>query len=178
MSARKSKSYETEIAISRAAVGILSEMYRGSKVPQLEPRRGTVVHDCYHAKKLSTRHQRTWDAVYRIFLNAAGSSVPNSGYGEARGGSGEGAMMLRGSTNAAQQTLDHLRQFHLHTHEWQLLSELVRDQWQVGAHGERLLRLDWLGLSLSGYRDAAQARSAGVASIHRLLDSLAEYLGF
>lgn len=167
---------EIQIALRRVAIGIYSEAYKGVKLSGFEPERASVVHDLWHAFKLSGRHQRAWERTTALFREAAGVSPGNtlSAALSQRGGNGNGSdRLVRVHYNEAQETLDRIYEFHLRWHERRLLELLRLDYHNKG----RLMHLDEIGLKLSGYKDKAQARAAAAASIHRLLDSLAEFYG-
>lgn len=163
---------EIQLALSRVAVGIQSKLYKGAKLPAFEPQRKTVVHDCWHGGKLSEKHQRVWHQTVGLFRDAVGVSPGNGGYGDNVGG-GDGAKMPTVYYNLAQERVEYLREFHLHHHEWRLLYSLILEHFQ----NVKLFSLQELGLAMDGYKQEQQARAAGVASLHRLLDSLAEFHG-
>ena len=163
---------EIQLALSRVAVGIQSELYRGCKLAGYEPRRKTVVHDAWHGKKLSERHQKAWKETLMLFERAAGVSPRNGGYGERRGG-GERPTKPVARSNRAQASLELLYGQHLHHHEWRLLHSLVLEHFQ----GVKVFTLQQLGRLRDGYNDEAQARAAGITNLHRLFDSLAEFHG-
>jgi hypothetical protein len=164
---------EIELALSRVALGVHAQMYKGVKVPTMEPQRKTIVHDVWHGKNLSERHQRAWQITVNLFKDAAGVSPRGVMFGERIGGDGDGLPIPRVYNNYAQERLDYLKNYKLHRHEWLLLFRLISEHFQ----SVKSLSLQELGKQMSGYGDGAQARAAGVASIQRLFDSLAEFHG-
>jgi hypothetical protein len=173
MSGVGNHSVEIQLAIGRVAMGVLTAPYTGVKNPQFEPQRRTTVHDAWHGKKLSERHQRAWRATVDMFIEAAGVSARGSSYGEATGGGGDGPALPTAYINSAQVRIERLRDYHLHSHEWRLLGALIMETFQ----NVKLHSLQQLGKQMSGYGDEAQARAAGVATLHRLFESLAEFHG-
>lgn len=165
-------SLEVQLAIGRVAMGILTTPYTGAKITAFEPQRKTTIHDAWHGKKLSARHQQAWAMTMALFKEAAGVSPGNGGYGDCVGG-GDGQPMPVVYSNSAQLRLERLRDQHLHHHEWRLLGTLTMENF----NNVKLYSLQHLGQQMSGYRDEAQARAAGVATLHRLMDSLAEFHG-
>jgi hypothetical protein len=163
---------EIELALSRVALGVHAEMYKGAKLTEFEPQRKTVVHDAWHGKKLSARHQEAWYLTVQLFKDAAGVSPGNGGYGE-KIGSGSGVGIPRVHSNYAQRRLEMLRDNHLHSHEFRLLHRLMTETIQQ----VKVCSLQDLGRAMDGYEDSAQARAAGVTNLHRLFDSLAEFHG-
>lgn len=166
-------SVEIQLAISRVAMGVLTEPYRGERNTLFEPQRRTVVHDAWHGERLSERHQVAWRMTVNLFLEAGGRSAKGSSYGEATGGTGDGQPLPTAYVNVAYQKLERLRDQHLHNHEWRLLHALMMETLQ----NVKLHSLEQMGKIMSGYGDKAQARASGVTSLQRLFDSLAEFHG-
>ncbi len=164
-------SLEIQLAISRVAMHLQSDIYAGAKNKLFEPQRNTIVHDAWHGKKLSERHQEAWYLTIKLFRDAAGISPGNGGYGDRPAGAGADAVPSV-YYNAAQQRLDRLKG-RLHNHEFRLLYALTMEHFQ----SVKIYSLAELGKRLSGYIDTAQGRASGVTTIQRLCDSLAEFHG-
>jgi hypothetical protein len=165
---------EVELALSRCALGVHSQMYKGVKVPELEPQRKTLMHDAWHGKNLSARHQKAWRITVDLFRDAVGISPPSSMFAERIGGGGDGSLPIpRAGQNYQQDRIEYLMGYFLHKHQRVLLHRLLIEHFQSVKSGS----LAELGKQMSGYADTAQSRAAGVTSMQRLLDSLAEFHG-
>lgn len=166
-------SLDVQLALTRVAIGIYSETYKGVKIESYEPPRGTVLHDLWHGRRLSHRHQEAWRLTVALFDEAAGVSPANTLSAVSGQPGASDGHLPRVWSNAAQEKLDRINEFYLHFHEKRLLRLLQHDLQNPG----RIMHLDEIGMKISGYKDKAQARAAAAASIHRLLDSLAEFHG-
>jgi hypothetical protein len=165
-------STELEERLGRVAIGIFQhEIFRPAKDYHLQPTKGTLLHKLWSSKRLSERHQRAWRLFTTDLRNAVGKSGRVvSSYGEAIQSSGDSFKVPTARVNAEYRRVERLSAS-LTRDEKVLLMDLITDELQQ--HGE--LRVEDIGLATTGYRDAEQARAAGVATVVYLLQRIASF---
>jgi len=161
-----------DMRVSAVAVQIYRRMHVGERAPELEPVAGSV-HDAWRAARLSRRQLLAWRQLLGDLRAAAGHSRGLTARYAPRLDGSPGHRVLLRHANAAQERIENLMNFRLHEHERRLLSDML----QEALSGRRIVSLEQVGLALSGYRNAVQARSAGTACVQRVLDSVAEFYG-
>ncbi len=160
--------------IARAAAGIYEMAFQHAKVDYLAPRKGTLMHHLWMSKKLTLQQQRAWAHFTTDLWEANGHSGPIVGsYGESTGSRNGGDFKVpRAFVNHQYRRVEKLF-MDLTKPEQVLLRDLMADEVRVNS----VLELEQIGFYRSGYRNADQARSNGVAHIHCLLARIAAFYG-
>lgn len=162
---------EQELAIHRVAVGIYADIFRAEREEEYAPRKGTVLFALWQGKRLSLRHQRAWRHFTVDLFQAHGKSGPiTSSYGEFADKPTGGGQIPTAYVNAQYKRLERLISM-LTGEERVLLKDLIVEEVQSPGH----LRLELIGFSRNGYRDDAQARAAGAATVTCLLNRIASF---
>lgn len=157
--------------IDRVAVAVYQIEFRGIKALDYKPRDGTVMHNIWKSEKLELRQQRAWARFCEDLHEAAGESGKVTA-------SYEQAVQVSGNkqwsawTNREYDRVVRLCDQYLdRKKERPLLVALIMDEVQV----QGVLHLERIGFHLNGYRDAAQARSAGIANVCALMNRIATF---
>lgn len=160
--------------ISRVAIAVYEIEFRGIKAPDYKPRDGTILHNIWKSEKLTLRQQKAW----RNFVADFNEMLGKSGKVTA---SYEHAVQVSGNqewdawTNRAYDRVVRLCDVHLdRMKERRLILTLIMDEFQ----NPGVAQLERIGLHFNGYRDGAQARSAGIANVCYLMDRVASFYGF
>lgn len=173
MSNRTRKAKADAVDIDRVAIAVYELQFRGIKALDYKPRDGTVMHNVWKSEKLELRQQRAWAAFVNDLREAVGESGKVTG-------SYEQAVQVSGNkswsawTNREYDRVTRLCDEFLDRRERKLIVSLIYDETQ----NTGVLQIERIGLHRNGYRDAAQARSAGIANICYLMDRVATFYGF
>lgn len=174
MKARKPiASRAPEEEISRVAIAVYAIEFRGIRALGYKPREGTVMHGVWKSEKLEFRQQRAWSMFVTDLYEMAGESGKVTGsYAQAVQVSGNKSW--RASTNREYDRVTKLCDEYLDRQkERPLLVSLIFDEIQSSG----ILDIERIGFHFNGYRDKAQARSAGIANICCLMSRLAQFYG-
>ncbi len=173
MSNRTRKAKADAVEINRVAIAVYDLQFRGIKALDYKPREGTVMHNVWKSGKLELRQQRAWAAFVSDLREALGESGKVTG-------SYEQAVQVSGNkqwqawTNREYDRVTRLCDEFLDRRERKLIVSLIYDETQ----NTGVLQIERIGLHRNGYRDMAQARSAGIANICYLMDRVATFYGF
>ena len=140
------------------------------------PPEHTVFYKMWRNGKLNQNQCIAASILYDDALKAAGSSKGlTTAYNERVDASSSGrAYDPRVSENASAARIRDLWDNVLHSHEKELVIPIIKE-FNTSSKVEIDLRA--LGSIITGYNDAAQARSAGTALIQSFLNTLVEYYG-
>jgi hypothetical protein len=146
--------------IASVAIGIYAESFVPQRQDQYAPRRGTLMHQLWTGKRLTLAHQRAWRHFTNDLHNAHGRSGPvSSGYGESTGSRSPSEFRVpRAGVNVEYRRLE------------KLFGEMSDEMRPNG-----VLKLDLIGFHRLGYKDEAQARAAGAATVVALLGRIADF---
>ena len=159
--------------IDRVAIEVYRIEFQGIKALGYKPREGTVLHNIWKSEKLELRQQKAWKRFVADLHEAAGESGKVTG-------SYEQAVQVSGNrdwqawTNREYDRVVRLCDEYLDRQkERPLLVALIMDELQKPG----VLQLERIGLHFNGYRDGAQARSAGIANVCYLMNRIASFYG-
>jgi hypothetical protein len=157
--------------LDRISVGIYKLMFCGEQERAFEPRPGTVMHKIWKMRKLNIRQQHTWARFVKDLRGAKGRSGKVCGsYAEFTNVSSSGDRLPVALTNDEYKKIEAIFTVHIGRRDALLLRDLVIDELQKPGH----LQLELLGLAKNGYKNADQARAAGIATITSMIDRLAD----
>jgi hypothetical protein len=157
--------------IEQVALGISADIFRPEREEAFAPRKGTVLHGLWQGKRLTLRHQRAWKHFTIDLYEAHGKSGPvTSSYGEYADKPISDFKLPSAYVNAQYKRLERLIAA-LTGEERILLKDLIVEEVQRPGH----LKLELIGFARNGYRDEAQARAAGAATITCLLNRIATH---
>lgn len=164
---------DVEQAISRVAVSIYETGFVAARRDDFKPRAGTLMAQLWQHKRLSERQQRAWFAFTSDLYGAAGKSGPIvSGYGDGTRSTNPSEFKAPvAHVNAQYRRLERLVATFTAREERALLGDLIQDELQ--RRGD--LHLERIGLHISGYANADQARSSGTTAIHMVLARIASF---
>ena len=169
---RKSIARVTPDQIDRVAIAVYEIEFRGIKALDYKPREGTVMHNVWKSEKLELRQQKAWARFVRDLHEAAGESGKvTASYEQAVQTSGN--KQWSAWTNREYDRVVKLCDEFLDRRERKLIVSLIYDEMQ----NTGVLQLERIGLHRNGYKDSAQARSAGIANLCYLMDRIATYYG-
>ncbi len=163
---------EAQEAINRVARSIYETGFVYARDDRHRPRRGTLMYQLWHGKKLSARHAEGWYHFTCDLHEARGKSGPvTSGYGDSvTSRTPSDFKEPLAFSNAQYRRLERLFSL-LDPFERVILRDLMADELQV----KGALNLEAMGFCFNAYKNADQARAAAVGKLTYLMDRLAAF---